>query len=68
MALAAGLGVLRRLLDGLGGRQESGGKDCQYEEPERLDRQGDQLFLYFRWQLRPPLISLGIYGIFEFRP
>jgi hypothetical protein len=24
--------------------------------------------LYFRWQLRPPLISLGIYGIFEFRP
>jgi hypothetical protein len=67
MALAAGLGVLRRLLDGLGGRQESGGKDCQYEEPERLDRQGDQLFLYFRWQLRPPLISLGIYGIFEFR-
>jgi hypothetical protein len=67
MALAAGLGVLSRLLDGLGGRQESGGKDSQYEEPERLDGQSNQHFLSFRWQLRPPLISLSIYGIFEFR-
>jgi hypothetical protein len=37
MTLAAGLGILRRLLDGLGRRQESGGKDSQNEEPNRLN-------------------------------
>jgi hypothetical protein len=55
MALAAGLGVLRRLLAGLRGHQESGGENGQSEEPERLEDQGDQLFLSCRWQPRPPL-------------
>ena len=50
MARAASLGVLGRLLAGFGRDQQTGSDNGQYKEPERLDRQGDELFLSLHWQ------------------
>jgi len=57
VALTAGLAVLRSLRTGLGRGQDSGDEKSQTEEGDRLERQGDQPGVSFRWHVKPPYDS-----------